>query len=561
MTSSTSRIVTRNPSNKISFDAPTMLARVKLDVLIILTCLLQVSCLMEWCDPQRAIPIDESERRRQLLTNAKTSSATTKEETSFGSTQIFARKGVIFPGSKSQNAYYETEVLKTSSENSAMSSSSHENMLTVKLANRVKAWPPWPFTLLGNKEEQKDEQDGAVTAANTYPSAGALFWAYFKQRTRIGIRQIQEIGSQLWFHLPPAAPPFILLASIPRKYIAESTEGGIELSRRVVPLISNPFARTLALSGVGISLMSWAHMEIHRKRNLTPLPLALPSQSVSRVFLPPFLPAAVPEPEIQALQSAEESVDEQTKDSMDNDETDDGNMMSLVSPKLLKQLNSLYESAPRPRSFQAVFEEWKRVRAARRREAAKIRRLSIFDELVALQAIKRKTARVRKSKSANITISNSDEKNLGYALVTGASQGIGRAIAVELARWEIPLVLVARDLDRLTSLAYDLEACYGVKCCVLKADLSEADAAERIYETTKKAGIAVDILVNNAGVAYEGLSVGMETCEVERMIMINTMSYAKLAKLYGKDMTKRGRGRMLMLSSMAGLTSSSPNTG
>jgi len=67
--------------------------------------------------------------------------------------------------------------------------------------------------------------------------------------------------------------------------------------------------------------------------------------------------------------------------------------------------------------------------------------------------------------------------------------------------------------------------------------------------------------VNNAGVAYEGLSVGMETCEVERMIMINTMSYAKLAKLYGKDMTKRGRGRMLMLSSMAGLTSSSPNTG
>jgi short-subunit dehydrogenase len=148
----------------------------------------------------------------------------------------------------------------------------------------------------------------------------------------------------------------------------------------------------------------------------------------------------------------------------------------------------------------------------------------------------------------------------GYALVTGASQGIGRAIAVELARWEIPLVLVARDLDRLTSLAFDLEACYGVKCCVLKADLSEVDAAEKIHETTKKAGITVDILVNNAGVAYEGLSVDMDTTEVERMVIVNAMTYAKLGNLYGQNMKKRGRGRILMVSSMAGLTSSSPYT-
>ena len=144
--------------------------------------------------------------------------------------------------------------------------------------------------------------------------------------------------------------------------------------------------------------------------------------------------------------------------------------------------------------------------------------------------------------------------------MTGASQGIGRALAVELARWEIPLVLVARDVDRLTSLAYDLEACYGVRCCILQADLAEVDAPERIFETTKEAGLTIDILVNNAGIAHEGLSTEMETSVIERMIMINAMSFAKLSKLYGQDMKERGRGRMLMVSSMAGMVSASPNT-
>ena len=61
-----------------------------------------------------------------------------------------------------------------------------------------------------------------------------------------------------------------------------------------------------------------------------------------------------------------------------------------------------------------------------------------------------------------------------YSLqVTGASKGIGRAVAVELARWEIPLILVSRDLDRLKELATELKQCYGVPCCVIQADLTE----------------------------------------------------------------------------------------
>ena len=349
--------------------------------------------------------------------------------------------------------------------------------------------------------------------------------AYFKERTRIGIRQCKEVCSTLYFHLPPALPPFVLLASIPQRVIVE--EGG---SRNMIPLLSNPFARTIALSGLGFAVMSWAHMELHRKRKLTPL-LIPHQESVSKVFLPPFLPQEEAEPEIDALESSASGGGEESSNDVKNssgksivEETYD----NLLNPKLRKHLADLYESVPKPdRSFPSVWKEWKRSRALRKRESAKVRRATIFDELVALQAIKRKSERLRRNVQGK---KGGESKAMGYALVTGASQGIGRAIAVELARWEIPAVLVARDVDKLISLAYDLEACYGVKCIVLPADLSEKDAAEKIHKTTSDNGIVVDILVNNAGIALEGLSVDTSTSDLERMLMLNTMTYAVSSK-------------------------------
>jgi len=446
----------------------------------------------------------------------------------------------------------------------------------VQLVNRVKMWPPWPLSLLQRQKEDDNEGDSSetnkeednqeVTASNSYPSAAAVALAWFTQRARIGVRQLQEVGSSLWFHFPPTLPPLLLIASLPRKIGG----GGDIPVRTMIPLFADPFVRTLVLSGFGVAVLSWAHQELNRKRKLTPLPLALPyQQSVSRVFLPPFLPELVPEPEIEALQqttttSASATGNDESEQVDDGDSEDPNQIFSQLNPRLRKHLSAIYENTPligggkthNPLRSHGFFKERKRKREIRKREAAKIRRATIFDELVALQAIKRKSARGRKSRSDESEV----VAPLGYALVTGASQGIGRALAVELARWEIPLVLVARDLDRLTSLAYDLEACYGVRCCVLEADLSETDAAERIHEATSKAGLTVDILVNNAGIAYEGLSTNIETALMERMIMINTMSFAKLSKLYGQDMIARRRGRILMVSSMAGLCSASPNT-
>lgn len=401
----------------------------------------------------------------------------------------------------------------------------------VLLVNRVKAWPPWPLSLLERNDEDDDgaaAKDEIVTAGNTYPSSAALFWAYFKERTRIGIRQCKEACSALYFHLPPALPPFVLLASIPQRVIT-STEPDVVVTRNVIPLFSNPLARNVALGGLGLAVMSWAHMELHRKRKLTPLL----QESVSKVFLPPFLPQEEPEI-VDALESSSplevehRQGEANVKNSQEEKSIIEETYDNLLSPKLRKHLADLYESAPRPdRSFQSFWMEWKRSRAIRKIEEAKIRRSTIFDELVALQAIKRKSERLRRSSWGSKAKKEEEQPTtMGYALVTGASQGIGRAIAVELARWGIPTVLVARDVDKLISLAYDLEACYGVKCCVLPADLSQKDSAEKIHKTTSDSGLVIDILVNNAGIAQEGLSVNTDTSDLERMMMLNTMTYA-----------------------------------
>jgi uncharacterized protein len=530
--------------------------------------------LLDWGDARRHGVVDDAHRQRRIQRQWATSNnhnRRTEHGQDHSDTQNNRRRRYTFGRNDMTKSSPPIELVSPSSRQNLTSYSRHgfgNDILLVETTNRVKMWPPWPLNLLTRAftEKASNDEAGALTSTeSSYASAGALFWAYGRGRAKIWVRQLQEVGSQLWFNLPPAAPPLILLASIPRTMIIENKETGVSLAKRVVPLFSNPFARNLALSGLGLAVMSWAHMEVNRKKRLTPILSAVPYSSVSRVFLPPFLPDEVPEPEIEALQSAEEESLREgiTQEENEGEESNpDADVISRVNPRLRKQLYQLYEKAPNLRTLQTTLRDWGRMRQARQREAAKIRRLSIFDELVALQALKRQLARRKhyKETGGDIIGTKSDTDTPGYALVTGASHGIGRAIAVELARWEIPLILVARDMNRLISLAYDLEACYGVKCCVLQADLSESQAAEKVYRTTNNAGLCVEILVNNAGFSTEGLAVDTGVEDVERMIMVNAMSYAKLSRLYGKDMKERKRGRILMVSSMCGLTSASPGT-
>lgn len=321
----------------------------------------------------------------------------------------------------------------------------------------------------------------------------------------------------------------------------------------VVPAVfSNPFARNLVLASLGVSIISWAHSELNQKRRLVLLPLPEQYRDINKAFLPHFLPEEVP-----TLVETFSSVDDATTDPV----TEKGDVLTAEmgrSPKLRKHLTDFYQSAPTPMTLRSTFRDWVRLRETRRLERARGHRATIYDELVALQALK-KVSNQKKQRHQQKQPTEHDEGAMGYALVTGASRGIGRAIAVELARWEIPLILVARDVERLTSLANDIERCYGVKCIVLPADLSKGDTAEKIHDATKEAGLRVDILVNNAGISSTGPYVDMSVSDVQKIVHVNAMAVAILSNLYGRDMKEKQRGRLLMVSSVVGSVPGSPN--
>ena len=90
-----------------------------------------------------------------------------------------------------------------------------------------------------------------------------------------------------------------------------------------------------------------------------------------------------------------------------------------------------------------------------------------------------------------------------WALVTGASSGIGAALARELASRGARLILTARRSDRLESLAAELAA-KGTEARVVVADLNDPAAPQQIYDATEGAGLTIDILINNAGLGQFG---------------------------------------------------------
>jgi len=153
------------------------------------------------------------------------------------------------------------------------------------------------------------------------------------------------------------------------------------------------------------------------------------------------------------------------------------------------------------------------------------------------------------------------EPSSGWALVTGASRGIGRAIAIELARWNIPVILVARDISKLTEVSTHIEECYGVATKIIASDFTARDSIERLFEATAKSGHEIDILVHNAGVAYTADLMDTELEIIENMIQTNALAGTKLLRLYGKDMKDRRRGRIAIISSITGALAGVTTTG
>jgi uncharacterized protein len=137
------------------------------------------------------------------------------------------------------------------------------------------------------------------------------------------------------------------------------------------------------------------------------------------------------------------------------------------------------------------------------------------------------------------------------ALITGASGGIGEALARLLAAGGADLVLVARSADKLATLAGELSHAHRVQATVLVQDLSAIDAAERIHAELTARGVTIDILVNNAGFATYGPFIDTPADEEARLLQVNVVALTLLTKRILPGMVQRRRGKILNVASTA----------
>jgi len=138
-----------------------------------------------------------------------------------------------------------------------------------------------------------------------------------------------------------------------------------------------------------------------------------------------------------------------------------------------------------------------------------------------------------------------------WALVTGASAGIGEAIAVELAEAGVNLVLTARRRERLELLAERLRTLGSIQTQIVVADLTQPQAAQQIFDATVGAGLAVDILINNAGFGEYGEFLRSNEERLVQMVQVNCAAVVHLTRLFLPPMVERRRGSVMIVASTA----------
>ncbi len=140
-----------------------------------------------------------------------------------------------------------------------------------------------------------------------------------------------------------------------------------------------------------------------------------------------------------------------------------------------------------------------------------------------------------------------------YAVVTGASRGIGAEYARALAARGHDVLLVARDKDRLERLAADLAVRYGVEAGWEIMDLAEPEAGHRLYAAARAHRAHVDVLVNNAGFGLYGSFVDMPSPKLQEMLRLHINTIVESVRLFLPGMLERGSGTIINVSSIAGL--------
>jgi short-subunit dehydrogenase len=141
-----------------------------------------------------------------------------------------------------------------------------------------------------------------------------------------------------------------------------------------------------------------------------------------------------------------------------------------------------------------------------------------------------------------------------FALIAGASEGIGAAFARELAARGLHLVLCARRPGPLESLARELEAAHRIEARTLALDLGALDAPARIEEEIAR--LELGLLVYNAALSPIAPFLELPLAEHEAILAVNCRTPLRLAHSLGRQLRARGRGGILLMSSLAGLQGS-----
>lgn len=143
------------------------------------------------------------------------------------------------------------------------------------------------------------------------------------------------------------------------------------------------------------------------------------------------------------------------------------------------------------------------------------------------------------------------EKYGSYAIVTGASAGIGAALAMEIAARGLNLVLVARRIEKLEALSKSLKQQFHIEVKCLSLDLSQDDAVDRLVQET--ASLSIGLLVLNAAVVNVGGFLKNSYEQEAYLVKLNALIPTQIAHRIGNRMKQEGRGGILFVSSLAGL--------
>ncbi len=139
-----------------------------------------------------------------------------------------------------------------------------------------------------------------------------------------------------------------------------------------------------------------------------------------------------------------------------------------------------------------------------------------------------------------------------YTLITGASAGIGRALAKECAKRKMNLLLVALPGKDLQSLQNEIEDIHKVSCHVLGLDLTEEHSFCKLYKWVTENNFSINILINNVGIGSKGDFAHTETLFYEKQLQLNVRATTMLTRLFIDELKANAPSHILNLGSMGG---------